>query len=128
MGRALKIQKNSVGSGTTVSGTTTSYNQNILTDAGYPPFSSLTNPSYNTPVQTLDDTQFLGVVGGSATDSTPSTTYPEIAAVANIALYDGTNTTSGAARIVRQKGSHKFLVEYTASSTSAGSFIVELKM
>lgn len=124
MARALKIQKNSIGSGTTVSGTTTSYNQNILTDAGYPPFSALTNPAYNTPVQTLDSAQFLGVVGGDPTESTPTATYPEIAAVVNIALADGTSTTAGAGRIVRQKGSHKFLVCYTASSTSAGSFIV----
>lgn len=124
MGRALKIQKNSIGSGTTVTGTVTAYNQNILTDAGYPPFSALTNPAYNTPVQTLDPAQFLGVVGGDPTESTPSATYPEIAAVVNLSLADGTSTTAGAGRIVRQKGSHKFLVVYTASSTSAGSFIV----
>jgi len=116
MARALKIQKTSPGSGNS--------GASVNVDQGFPNFGSLTDPVYNTPVQTLDDTQFLGVVGGSATDSTASATYPEIAAVANIALYDGTNTTSGAARIVRQKGSHKFLVEYTASSTSAGSFIV----
>jgi len=124
MGRALKIQKNSIGSGTTVTGTVTAYNQNILTDAAYPPFSALTNPAYNTPVQTLDDAQFLGVVGGDPTESTPSATYPEIAAVVNLLLADGTNTTAGAGRIVRQKGSHKFLVVYTASATTAGSFIV----
>ena len=124
MGRALKIQKTNTGSGTSVSGSVTSYNQNVLTDAGFPNFGSLTNPAYNTPVQTLNDTEFLGVVGGSDTDSTASTTFPEIAAVANVSLANGTNTTYGAARIVRQKGSHKFLVTYTASSTSAGSFIV----
>jgi len=124
MGRALKIQKNSVGSGTSVSGNVTTYNQNILTDAGYPPFSSLTNPAYNTPVQTLDPSQFLGVVGGDPTESTPSATYPEIACVVNLSFADGTSTTAGAGRIVRQKGSHKFLVVYTASATTAGSFIV----
>ena len=124
MGRALKIQKNSIGSGTTVTGTVTAYNQNILTDAGYPPFSSLTNPAYNTPVQTLNPSEFLGVVGGDPTESTPTTTYPEIAATVNINLADGTSTTAGAGRIVRQKGSHKFLVAYTASATTAGSFIV----
>ena len=124
MGRALKIQKTNTGAGTSVTNSVTSYNQNVLTDAGFPNFGSLTNPAYNTPVQTLDDTQFLGVVGGSDTDSTASATYPEIVAVANVSLADGTNTTYGAARIVRQKGSHKFLVTYTASATSAGSFIV----
>ncbi len=42
MGRALKIQKTNIGAGTSVSGSTTSYNQNVLTDAGYPNFGSLT--------------------------------------------------------------------------------------
>jgi hypothetical protein len=124
MGRALKIQKNSVGSGTTVTGTVTAYNQNILTDAGFPNFGSLTNPAYNTPVQTLDTTQFLGVVGGSPATSTASATFPEIAAVVNISLADGTSTTAGAGRIIRQKGSHKFLVAYTAAATADESFIV----
>ena len=116
MGRALKIQKTNPAGG--------NGGASVNVDQGFPPFSALTNPAYNTPLQTLDAAQFLGVVGGSATDSTPSTTYPEVAAVANIALADGSNTTSGTARIVRQKGAHKFLVEYTASSTTAGSFIV----
>jgi hypothetical protein len=124
MGRSLKIQKTSVGSGTSVSGSTTSYNQNILTDAGYPPFSSLTNPAYNLPIQTLDPAQFLGVVGGDQTESTASTTYPEVVCVVNIALANGTSTGAGAGRITRQKGSHKFLVCYTAASTVATSFIV----
>ena len=126
MGRALKIQKNNVGSGTTVTGSppVTAYNQTILTDAAYPPFSALTNPVYNAPLQTLDASQFLGVVGGSPATSTASATYPEIAALVNILLADGTDTGSGAGRIIRQKGSHKFLVAATASQISAGSFIV----
>jgi hypothetical protein len=124
MGRALKIQKTNIGAGTTVTGTVTAYNQNVLTDAGYPNFGSLTNPAYNTPVQTLSATDFLGVVGGSPTTSTASATFPEIAAVVNISLADGTSTTSGAGRIIRQKGSHKFLVAYTASATADESFIV----
>jgi hypothetical protein len=80
MGRALKIQKNNVGSGSTVTGTppVTAYNQTVLTDAGFPNFGSLTNPVFNTPVQTLDANQFLGVVGGIFTTSTPSATFPEI--------------------------------------------------
>jgi len=127
MGRALKIAKTNTGSGTSVSGSNpvvTTYNQNVNVDVAYPNFGSLTNPAYNTPVQTLDSAQYLGVVGGSSTDSAPSATNPEIACVVNILLADGTSTTAGAGRIIRQKGSHKFLVEYTASSTSAGSFIV----
>jgi len=124
MGRALKIQKTNIGSGTSVSGSVTSYNQDILTDAGFPNFGSLTNPAYNTPVQTLDTTQFLGVVGGSPTTSTASATFPEIACTVNILLADATSTGSGTGRIIRQKGSHKFLVAYTASSITAGVFIV----
>ena len=116
MGRALKIAKTSPGSGNT--------GASVEIDQAYPDFGSLTNPVFNTPVQTLNTTEYLGVVGGSATDSTPTATNPEIACVVNISLANGTSTTAGAGRIVRQKGSHKFLVEYTASSTSAGSFIV----
>jgi len=38
-------------------------------------------------------------------------------------LADGTDTTAGAGRIIRQKGSHKFLVAYTASTTADESLI-----
>ena len=126
MGRALKIQKNNVGAGTTVAGSNpvvTTYNQTVLTDAGFPNFGSLTNPAFNTPVQTLDNAQFLGVVGGSPATSTASTTFPEVAAVVNILLADGTNTTAGAGRLIRQKGAHKFLVAYTAAATADESLI-----
>jgi len=108
MGRALKIQKT---------------NNSILTDAGFPNFGSLTNIVYNS-AGTLSATEFLGVVGGSPATSTASTTFPEIAAVVNISLADGTSTTAGAGRIIRQKGSHKFLVAYTDSATADESLIV----
>jgi hypothetical protein len=130
MGRALKIQKNNVGSGTTVTGTppVTAYNQTVLTDAGFPNFGSLTNPVYNSPVQTLDANQFLGVVGGIFTTSTPSATFPEIYCLVNIVLADGTSTYDIASqyggRIIRQKGSHKFLVAYTYASTADEDMIV----
>ena len=130
MGRALKIQKNNVGSGTTVTGSppVTAYNQTVLTDAGFPNFGSLTNPVYNTPVQTLDANQFLGVVGGIFTTSTPSATFPEIFCLVNIVLADGTSTfdiaSEYAGRIIRQKGSHKFLVAYTYASTADEDMIV----
>lgn len=128
MGRALKIQKTNIGSGSTVTGTTTAYNQDILTDAGYPPFSALTNPVYNTPVQTLDAAQFLGVVGGTISTSTASTTYPEIACSVNILLADNTasysTTGSYVGRIVRQKGSHKFLVANTGATIADESMVV----
>ena len=130
MGRALKIQKNNVGSGTTVTGSppVTAYNQTVLTDAGFPNFGSLTNPVFNTPVQTLDANQFLGVVGGIFTTSTPSATFPEIFCLVNIVLADGTSTfdiaSEYAGRIIRQKGSHKFLVAYTYASTADEDMIV----
>jgi len=108
MGRALKIQKT---------------NNSVLTDAGYPNMGSLTAPVYPS-VDTLSDTEYLGVVGGSPTTSTASTTNPEIACVVNLSLYDGTNTTAGAGRIIRQKGAHKFLVAYTASSTALSSGLI----
>ena len=126
MGRALKIQKTNIGSGTSVSGSNpvvTAYNQNVLTDAGYPNFGSLTAPVVNS-ANTLNTTEFLGVVGGSPATSTASTTFPEVAAVVNILLADGTNTTAGVGRLIRQKGAHKFLVAYVASTTADESFII----
>jgi hypothetical protein len=125
MGRALKIKKTGVGNGTTVAGTppVTTYNQNIVVDQGYPNFGSLTNPVVNS-ADTLSATDFLGVVGGSPATSTANTTFPVIAAVVNISLANGTNTTFGAGRIIRQKGSHKFLVAYIASATADEDLII----
>ena len=131
MGRALKIQKNNVGAGTTVAGSNpvvTSYNQTVLADAGFPNFGSLTNPAFNTPVQTLDDAQFLGVVGGSPATSTASATFPEVAALVNILLVDGTasETVTGSytGRLIRQKGSHKFLVAATGATIADEDMLV----
>ena len=127
MGRALKIQKNNVGSGSTVTGDppVTAYNQTVLTGAGYPNFGSLTSPAtpYNS-ADTLDSTQFVGVVGGSPATSTPSTTFPEVLAAVDILLADDSSTGAGAGRLIRQKGAHKFLVAYTASTTADESLIV----
>lgn len=122
MGRALKIQKNNVGAGSTVSGNVTTYNQTILSDAGYPNFGSLTDPVYNS-AGTLSATDFLGVVGGGPTISSPTTTYPEIAAVVNIALPSGTGQGVAAGRIIRQKGAHKFLVS-SATTVQDEDFVV----
>lgn len=127
MGRALKIQKTNIGSGTTTSGSNpvvTAYNQNVLTDAGYPNFGSLTDPVYNAPVQTLDSNQFLGVVGGSPATSTASVTFPEIVAKVNVVLGDGSATGVKTGRLIRQKGSHKFLVAATQTPIADGSFVV----
>jgi hypothetical protein len=122
MGRPLKIQKYSLNTGINSPG------DNVPVDLAYPPFSALTNPAYNEPTQTLDSAQFLGVVGGSPPTSQPSATYPVVTAFVNITLADGTSTFdlagSYAGRIVRQKGSHKYLVVYTGGTTADGSFIV----
>jgi hypothetical protein len=120
MGRALKIAKTSPGSGNS--------GASVQVDQAYPDFGSLTNPVYNTPIQTLDSTQYLGVVGGSPATSTPSTTYPEIAALVNILLADGTDsytaTSSYTGRIIRQKGAHKFLVAATGATIADEDMIV----
>ena len=125
MGRALKIQKTGTNNGITYGTYPTAYQPALSTleDAGYPNFGSLTDPVYNAPVQTLDAAQFLGVVGGAPTNSSPTTTYPVIQAKVNITLADGTTTGVDTGRIIRQKGSHKFLVS-ADTTVNDGSFIV----
>jgi hypothetical protein len=122
MGRPLKIQKFSLNTGVGSPGA------NTPVDLAYPPFSALTNPAYNEPTQTLDSAQFLGMVGGSPPTSQPSATYPVVTAFVNITLANGSSTFalagSYAGRIIRQKGSHKYLVAYTGGTTADGAFIV----
>jgi hypothetical protein len=111
MGRALKISKRGPSQGVTYP-TSTTVNQPaaaVNVDVGFPNFGSLTDPVYNSPVQTLDDTQYLGVVGGFQ-EGQVSATNPIINATVNIALTMGGSSGSGTGRIIRQKGSHKFLV------------------
>jgi len=118
MGRPLKIQKYSLNTGVGSPGAATPV------DLAYPPFGSLDVPVYNSPTQTLNAEQFLGVVGGSPATSQPSATYPEVLATVNILYPDGNTTGVGPGRIIRQKGNHKYLVAYTSSTVSDGSFIV----
>ena len=115
MGRSLKIQKTSPGSG--------NGGASVTVDAGFNNFGSLTNPVYNS-AGTLSSSDFLGVVGGSPATSTASTSFPEVVAAVNILLADGTNTGSGAGRIIRQKGAHKFMVARTAATVGVASLIV----
>ena len=98
MGRPLKIQKSSTGSGNGGAA--------VGVDLGYPNFNSLTNPVFNSPVQTLNGTQYLGVVGGAGPTDTPSATNPRVDVTVNI------TGSAGVAQgyIIRQKGSHKYLV------------------
>jgi hypothetical protein len=119
MGRALKIAKTSPGSGNS--------GASVQVDQGYPNFGSLTNPVYNS-AGTLSANDFLGVVGGSPATSTASATFPEIAALVNILLVDGTDsetaTGSYVGRIIRQKGSHKFLVAATGQVVNDEDMVV----
>ena len=98
MGRPLKIQKSSTGSGNGGAA--------VGVDLGFPNFNSLTNPVFNSPVQTLNGTQYLGVVGGAGPTDTPSATNPRVDVTVNI------TGSAGVAQgyIIRQKGSHKYLV------------------
>jgi hypothetical protein len=122
MGRPLKIQKYSYNTGINSPG------DDVPVDLAYPPFSALDVPVYNSPTQTLNSAQFLGVVGGSPPTSQPSATYPVVTAFVNITLANGSSTFafsgSYAGRIIRQKGSHKYLVVYTGDTTTDGAFIV----
>ena len=100
MGRPLKIQKYSTNSGVGSPGAS------VGIDIGFPNFGSLTDPVYNTNPETLSAADYLGVVGGLRTTAT-SATNPVIKCIVNIAnSYTGVDD----GVILRQKGSHKFLV------------------
>jgi hypothetical protein len=102
MGRPLKIKKTTTGANTGV-------------DIGFNALTSLTNPVLPSPV--FDSaTEYLGVVGGSNTVDTA--TYPTVKCrvfITGFAEEDG--------YIIRQKGSHKYLVGGTTERTAlvAGS-------
>ena len=111
MGRPLKIQKNSTGSG--------NGGVAVAVDQGYPNQGSLTAPVGPT-VAGLSATQFLGVVGGSSTAAT-TVTFPRIVVQVNITLASGSAAGSAAGYIIRQKGAHKYLV---ADTTSRSALVV----
>jgi hypothetical protein len=115
MGRPLKIQKSSTGSGNGGAA--------VGVDLGYPNFNSLTNPVFNSPVQTLNGTQYLGVVGGAGPTDTPSATNPRVDVTVNIANPSGTGIGVAQGYIIRQKGSHKYLVG-SVTTVNDGSFVV----
>ena len=89
MGRPLKIKKS-----TTI-------------DIGYPAFGDLVDPVYNS-ANTLNSTQFLGVVGGNNTVDTSA--YPTV----KVRVYI-TGQAEADGYIIRQKGSHKYLVGSTTT-------------
>lgn len=114
MGRPLKIQKSSTGSGNGGAA--------VGVDLGFPNFGSLTAPVVNT-ADTLDSAQYLGVVGGAAPTDTPSATNPRVDVIVNIANPSGTGIGPAQGYIIRQKGSHKYLVG-DATGVNDGSLVV----
>jgi hypothetical protein len=111
MGRPLKIQKYSTGSGNGGAA--------VAVDQAYPPFAAPTSMDTATSTYPTGGTNppWLGVVGGVRGGGV-STTYPVVKVEVNI-----TNSYSGQAAgvILRQKGSHKFLVATTASIDPANA-------
>ena len=114
MGRPLKIQKTSTGSG--------NGGASVGVDLGFPNFGSLTAPVVNT-ADTLNSTQYLGVVGGAAPTDAPSATNPRVDVTVNIANPSGTGLGVAQGYVIRQKGSHKYLVG-DATGVNDGSFLV----
>ena len=115
MGRPLKIQKLSTGSGNS--------GASVSVDLGYPDFGSLTAPVFNSPVRTLNNAQYLGVVGGAAPTDTPSATNPRIDVTVNIAAPSGSGIGVAQGYIIRQKGAHKYLVG-DVTGVTGGAFVV----
>ena len=116
MGRPLKIQKYGTAQGITY-GSNGDVNQpaaGVPVDQGYPNFGSLTDPEY---YSSLTAANFYGVVGGAKSDAL-SAAYPIVKVEVNI-----TNSSSGQTPgvILRQKGSHKYLVATTASIDPANA-------
>jgi hypothetical protein len=110
MGRPLKIQKYGLQQGLTYPTASTSSvpAAGVPIDQGYPQFSQVTNPVY---YNSLSSSNFYGVVGGTrGTDV--SATFPVIKVEVFIA---DSYSEQAAGIILRQKGSHKYLVATTAS-------------
>ena len=116
MGRPLKIQKYSANSGINSPGAA------VGIDQGYNPFAAPTAMDTNTvvlPTPLTTPLPFTGVVGGIDSAGV-STTYPIVSVTCNIA-----NSFSGstAGAIIRQKGSHKFLVATTSAIAPANAVV-----
>lgn len=105
MGRPLKIQKYSAMTGIFINGPTA---EATPVDQGYPQFSQLTDPEY---YSSLSASNFYGVVGGAKSDAL-SATFP----IVKVEVYIANSYSEQAAGVIlRQKGSHKYLVATTAS-------------
>jgi len=106
MGRPLKIKK------IIETGYNSTTGANPGVDIGFNALSSLTAPMY--PSSVWDSaTEYLGVVGGAQPPTVASTNYPIVKCrvfVTGFAEADG--------QIIRQKGSHKFLVADITNRTA----------
>ena len=110
MGRPLKIQKYGTAQGITYPSNTSANTPaaGVPVDQGYPQFSQLTDPEY---YSSLTANNFYGVVGG-AKSAALSATFP----IVKVEVYIANSYTGQAAGVIlRQKGSHKYLVATTAS-------------
>ena len=117
MGRPLKIQKYSTGSGNGGAA--------VAVDQAYPPFtspSSMDIPTVVLPTPTTTSL-WMGVVGGQRGGAV-SATYPVVEVQVNIALPGGSGAGAHNGVIIRQKGSHKFLVADLNAAITAGSFVI----
>ena len=117
MGRPLKIQKQSTGSGNGGAA--------VAVDQAYPPFtspSSMDIPTVVLPTPTTTSL-WMGVVGGQRGGAV-SATYPVVEVQVNIALPGGSGAGAHNGVIIRQKGSHKFLVADLNAAITAGSFVI----
>jgi hypothetical protein len=112
MGRPLKIKK------ITESAYNSSTGANPGVDIGFNALISLINPV--TPSNVWTGTEYLGVVGGTQPPTVATANYPVVKCEVNI-----TNSSSGQVPglIIRQKGSHKFLVSTTAGIDPANAVI-----
>jgi hypothetical protein len=101
MGRPLKIQQYSLGSGDNASGV----GQPVVVDSGYPNFGSLTNAVYP---NTYTTAQYFGVVGGSNTVSAQNKANGDFPTVQVRVYITGGSEDNGF--IITQKGATKYLV------------------
>ena len=117
MGRPLKIQKYSTGSGNGGAA--------VAVDQAYPPFTSPSSMDIPTVVYPTPTTTslWMGVVGGQRGGAV-SATYPVVEVQVNIALPSGSGAGAHNGVIIRQKGSHKFLVADLNAAITAGSFVI----
>jgi len=115
MGRPLKIQQYSLGSGDTTTSTTNGYGVPVVIDSAYPIFGQLTAP---VKPATYTNAQYFGVVGGSNTvpgqaQSLTGADYPTV----KIRVYI-TGGSEDDGFIITQKGAYEYKV---AALTSVAS-------